>query len=189
MQSVATPIAACPMSFHQRRGRCSSTIHEVHRVEWDERWRSVTVLRAGRGRRTPKISVCTCVRACVHVGAKRARQCSCCTPTSLCSPVIFAEAAPFLSFPLTPLVSISKQRHRSVNRPILTWQYNLPFPPSAYCAASQTWKIVITMESTSTKNMQCRALRSPNLIELFVRFSATVRLQPRLVSLSGPLDG
>jgi len=55
--------------------------------------RLVTVLQTGRGRRTPKITVCA--RACTLV--QDARRCSRCTPTSLCSPVTFAEAAFSLS--------------------------------------------------------------------------------------------
>lgn len=50
--------------------------------------RSVTVFHAGRGRRTPKIGACA--RACMSV--QDARRCSRYTPTSLCSPVTFAEA-------------------------------------------------------------------------------------------------
>lgn len=53
--------------------------------------RSVTVSRAGRGRRTPKISVCA--RACTSVQDARRAGAVACTPTSLCSPVTFAEAA------------------------------------------------------------------------------------------------
>lgn len=60
------------------------------------RGRSVTVFHAGRGRRTPKIGACA--RACMSV--QDARRCSRYTPTSLCSPVTFAEAVPpLLSLP------------------------------------------------------------------------------------------
>lgn len=48
----------------------------------------MTVFHAGRGRRTPKIGACA--RACMSV--QDARRCSRYTPTSLCSPVTFAEA-------------------------------------------------------------------------------------------------
>lgn len=88
--------------------------------------RSVTVLRAGRGRRTPKISVCA--RACTSV--QDARRCSRCTPTSLCSPVTFAEAASSLSHlplllpppPPSSLASIPGvlRLRLSWDRPILT---------------------------------------------------------------------
>lgn len=61
------------------------------------RGRSVTVFHAGRGRRTPKIGACA--RACMSV--QDARRCSRYTPTSLCSPVTFAEAVS----PLLPLLS------------------------------------------------------------------------------------
>lgn len=71
--------------------------------------RSVTVLRAGRGRRTPETTyVCVYVRVqvhvhvCIRVGARRARRCSRCTPTSLCSPVTFAEAACLLPLSTSP---------------------------------------------------------------------------------------
>lgn len=98
--------------------------------------RSVTVLRAGRGRRTPETTrVCVCMYTHTYVSvARRARRCSRCTPTSLCSPVTFAEAACllplFLSLSLLLLRVLSSSSYprlhpgvkklRSVDRPILT---------------------------------------------------------------------
>lgn len=100
----------------------------------------MTVLQAGRGRRTPKISVCA--RACTLV--QDARRCSRCTPTSLCSPVTFAEATFSLSASLLHLLLLlfslfhpGAKLFPLVNRPILTWQpfddtpvtdLPLPFP-------------------------------------------------------------
>lgn len=92
--------------------------------------RSVTVFHAGRGRRTPKIGACA--RACMSV--QDARRCSRYTPTSLCSPVTFAEAvfspSPPLPSPSSTASSLLPSR-RYLPIPLL-FSSLLFFPPSLY---------------------------------------------------------
>lgn len=92
--------------------------------------RSVTVFHAGRGRRTPKIGACA--RACMSV--QDARRCSRYTPTSLCSPVTFAEAVFSPSPPLPSPSSTASSLLPSRRYPPIPLLFSslLFFPPSLY---------------------------------------------------------
>lgn len=87
------------MSQVPRRKAAREWVRGGGEAQGGGRGRSVTVFHAGRGRRTPKIGACA--RACMLV--QDARRCSRYTPTSLCSPVTFAEAVSLL----LPLFSLS----------------------------------------------------------------------------------